>query len=378
MGFFVLALCVPAAAQQKTLWQGTVKPDAINVYANTSTGERVSATLKQGDAVDVVLQISTSGDAWCRVSLAGTSEPLGYVLCFNLERGSSAANQIAHTQQVAAQSHLPATVAAPSSTSVTAPAPSAAALGSVALTNNDILDMNKAGLPQGVLVAKIKSSQCNFDTSPSQLKKLKAAGLADPVILAMVEVPTGHVPPSDPSPVSSAGTEANAEHSQPGEPAVHHKMVLEDNTPVHLVLSENLSSASATTGQTISFEVSEDVLVSGFLVIPRGSLAWGTVTDAQAKRRLGRAGHLDVNIDKVRLADGEKVLLSATSHVKGGSHTAAMTAGIVATSLVLWPAAPFFLFMHGHDITIPKGTKIEAFTNGDATLDAAKFAPAPK
>jgi hypothetical protein len=159
---------------------------------------------------------------------------------------------------------------------------------------------------------------------------------------------------------------------------LHHKVVLEDNTPVHLVLSENLSSASATTGQTISFEVSEDVLVSGFLVIPRGSLAWGTVTDAQAKRRLGRAGHLDVNIDKVRLADGEKVLLSATSHAKGGSHTAAMTGAIVATSLVVWPAAPFFLFMHGKDVTIPKGTKIEAFINGDATLDAAKFEPAPK
>jgi hypothetical protein len=25
-------------------------------------------------------------------------------------------------------------------------------------------------------------------------------------------------------------------------------------------------------------------------------------------------------------------------------------------------------FLHGLDITIPKGTKIEAFTNGDATL----------
>jgi hypothetical protein len=161
-------------------------------------------------------------------------------------------------------------------------------------------------------------------------------------------------------------------------PAVHRKVVLEDDTPVHLVLSENLSSASATTGQTIAFEVSEDVLVDGLLVVPRGALAWGTVTEAQAKRRLGRAGHLDVNIDKVRLADGEKVLLSASSHAKGGTHTVAMTTGIVVTSLVIWPAAPFFLFMHGHDVTIPKGTKIEAFTNGDANLDGANFALAPK
>jgi hypothetical protein len=240
--------------------------------------------------------------------------------------------------------------------------------------------MYKSGLPQDVLLAKIKSSHCNFDTSPAQLKQLKAAGLGDAVILAMVEVPAAHVPTSAASATVSTGAEATPPAAEGShlDGAVHHKMVLEDNTPVHLVLNENLSSASATTGQTISFEVSEDVLVSGFLVIPRGSLAWGTVTDAQAKRRLGRAGHLDVNIDKVRLADGEKVLLNATSHAKGGSHTGAMTAGIVATSLVVWPAAPFFLFMHGKDITIPKGTKIEAFTNGDAALDPAKFALAPK
>lgn len=188
----------------------------------------------------------------------------------------------------------------------------------------------------------------------------------------------GDVSTASPDP-NSAPTDPNAELTTPSSPpAVHRKIVLEDNTPVRLVLGDNLSSASATTGQTISFEVSEDVVVDGMLVIPRGSLAWGTVTDAQAKRRLGRAGHLDVNIDKVRLADGERVLLSATSHAKGGSHTGAMTAGIVATSLVVWPAAPFFLFMHGKDVTIPKGTKIEAFTNGDANLDAANFPAAPR
>jgi PEGA domain len=52
-----------------------------------------------------------------------------------------------------------------------------------------------------------------------------------------------------------------------------------------------------------------------------------------------------------------------------------MTGAIVATSIVFFPAAPFFLFMHGKDITIPKGTEITAYINGDASLDPAKFAP---
>jgi hypothetical protein len=59
--------------------------------------------------------------------------------------------------------------------------------------------------------------------------------------------------------------------------------------------------------------------------------------------------------------------------VKGGGHTGAMTGGIVATSLVFFPAAPFFLFMHGKDITIPKGTEITAYVNGDMKLELSKF-----
>ena len=59
------------------------------------------------------------------------------------------------------------------------------------LTNQDVLDMLKAGLPAEVVVAKIRSSTRNFDTSPATLAKLKADGVPDPVILAMVQAPIG-------------------------------------------------------------------------------------------------------------------------------------------------------------------------------------------
>lgn len=84
-------------------------------------------------------------------------------------------------------------------------------------------------------------------------------------------------------------------------------------------------------------------------------------------------GKLNVNIDAVRLVDGEKVPLRAVKEAKGGGHTGAMTGGMVATAIVFFPAAPFFLFMHGKDITIPKGTEITAFINGDTRLEQAKF-----
>lgn len=151
--------------------------------------------------------------------------------------------------------------------------------------------------------------------------------------------------------------------------------VLEEETPVRLRLNRTISSADAHVGDTVDFEVLDDITVNGTLVIPKGGLAFATVTEAQAKRRMARGGKLDINIDYVKLVDSEKAALRAVKDVKGGGHTAGMVGGIVATSLVFFPAAPFFLFMHGKDISIPKGTEITAYVNGDMRLDIARFQP---
>ena len=150
---------------------------------------------------------------------------------------------------------------------------------------------------------------------------------------------------------------------------------LMDGTAVMLRLAETISSADAHTGQQVPFEVTQDVVVQGVTIIPKGSPALATVTTAESKKRMGRGGKLDVNIDSTRLIDGEKVQLRATKETKGGGHTGAMTGAIVATSIVFFPAAPLFLFMHGKDITIPKGTEITAFVQGDTKLEMARMQP---
>jgi len=174
---------------------------------------------------------------------------------------------------------------------------------------------------------------------------------------------------------------------QPVQPAVQEQatqtdltskkgFVLEDETPVRLRLNRTISSADAHVGDTLDFETLDDITVNGALVIPKGGLAFATVTEAQAKRRMARGGKLDINIDYVKLVSGEKAALRAVKDVKGGGHTGGMVGGMVVTSLVFFPAAPFFLFMHGKDISIPKGTEITAYVNGDMKLDLAKFQPA--
>ena len=183
--------------------------------------------------------------------------------------------------------------------------------------------------------------------------------------LAQSAAPTAATSPQQPTAEPATSTP---------EPAMQ-GFGLEDGTPVKLRTARTISSADAHTGDTLDFEVLEDIRVKNLIIVSKGGIAWGTVTDAQPKRRMGRGGKLDVNIDSVRLIDGEKVPLRAVKDVKGGGHTGAMTGAMVATGIVFFPAAPLFLFMHGKDITIPKGTEITAYINGDTRLEEAKFQP---
>lgn len=57
------------------------------------------------------------------------------------------------------------------------------------LTNDDILEMVKAGIAEKTIITTIKQSKCRFDTGSKTLIKLKQAGISDAVIQAMVESP---------------------------------------------------------------------------------------------------------------------------------------------------------------------------------------------
>jgi hypothetical protein len=153
-------------------------------------------------------------------------------------------------------------------------------------------------------------------------------------------------------------------------------LLVTDGIPVRMRISRNLSSANAHDGETVDFEVLDEVKAGEIIVIPRGATALATVTDVKSKRSMGRAGHLNVNIDYVRSAAGEKIPLRGIQDSKAGGHVGAMTGAIVATSIVFFPAAPLFLFIKGKDTTIPKGHEITAYVNGDFKVDPAKFAMA--
>lgn len=228
------------------------------------------------------------------------------------------------------------------------------------LNNDAVLKMLKAGLSDDLVVNAINQQPGNYSVSVNDLIGLKTAGVPERVIAAMLNKNHG-------------GGAAPTVATSPSPTVAHQPLILHDETPVRLRLNRNVSSADATVGESVDFEVLDDLKIDDVLVIARGGTAIATVTQAQAKRRMARGGKLDVNIDFVRLVNGDKAALRAVKQTSGGGHTGAMTGAIVATSLVFLPAAPFFLFMHGKDVTIPKGTEITAYVNGEIKLDRDRF-----
>jgi PEGA domain len=145
-------------------------------------------------------------------------------------------------------------------------------------------------------------------------------------------------------------------------------------------LTRTLSSAVCRAGDRIDFEVVEPILLDGIPVISQGGIAWGTVTEAQHKRRMGRGGKLAIQIDSVQMANSEKAKLRAVREAQGGGHKAVIGGAMVGTAIVFWPAAPVFLLFHGKDVKIPEGTEVTAYVNGDTVFvpPAGTAAPAPE
>src|SRR3984957_4605503 len=134
----------------------------------------------------------------------------------------------------------------------------------VPLTNKNIISMQSMRLGTDVILAKIKSSPTNFDTTPSGLQKLKFSGVPDKIIVAMVQ--------AHDSPAAAAPAPALAVVNAPKADDVLHVRV-PDGTSVDLVTMTTLSSDDVREGMTIHLKVLNDVVSDGVAVLRKDSYA---------------------------------------------------------------------------------------------------------
>jgi hypothetical protein len=214
------------------------------------------------------------------------------------------------------------------------------------LTNETIVRLAKAGIGVDTIVGMVNQQPGKYTLSADDIIALKKAGVSDQVIGAMV-VRNG---PSKASPAQAVGNGSmpTATATLPFNPAT---LILHDATPIRLRLIQNLSSEEAKAGDSVDFEVLDDLVVDDMLVVARGAKATATITESEPKSWVARGGKLDINVDYVRLVNGDKIAVRAVKEAKESGH-----------------------FMHGKGVTIPKGTEITALVNGEIKLDRARLA----
>jgi hypothetical protein len=215
------------------------------------------------------------------------------------------------------------------------------------LKNPDVLRMLESGLSTDVVVAKIKVSPVDFDTSPEALAELKKANVPEVVLLEMVRK----------SAPSADATEA--------KPSV--EVNVPDGTEVEITLVNTASGEELKVGSIVDFTVNHDVVVDGVTVFKRDAPARAKITTAKKAGRWGRAGKLEWAMEHIQAADGNRVPARFTKRLVGDSKggTVAIAA---ATTIFVGPLALLWGLKKGKPAIIPAGNRYSVFVHGDAKI----------
>ena len=125
-------------------------------------------------------------------------------------------------------------------------------------------------------------------------------------------------------------------------------------------MDDPLSSKTSSAGDMFAFRTTEAIRLSDGTVLPQGYRGRGEVTDVEKKGMLGKAGHLNIRLNYIKIGDVHLRLRRST-----GAEGKSGVATTVALSLIV---TPLFLMHHGADAIIPKGQTMTAFVDEDTDI----------
>jgi hypothetical protein len=218
------------------------------------------------------------------------------------------------------------------------------------LTNTDVMKMYVMKLSADVIVAKIKSSPCEFDTSPGALRKAKVAGLPDKVILAIVQAPLASAP------------------VEPKKPEFL-EVKVPRFTPIEVELKANVSSDAVQDGMIVPLTVAQDVVLNGVTVIQKGSEARARVTGIKQPGFMNRPpGELSWTMEYVIGVTGEHISTMFYSKQAAAN----------PMSKLMGAPGPSWEFRKGKPVLVAAGQRFEAVVNDDAVVKLPASAAAPQ
>jgi hypothetical protein len=236
---------------------------------------------------------------------------------------------------------------------LTEPAAARAEATELPLNNTNILNMHGMRLSDGVIIGKIKSSKCDFDTSPVALQKLRLAGLPDQIILAMIQAPRASELPA-------------------AQPVDLVEVNIPDGTAIEVVLHADISSGAVQEGTIVEMSVFKDVVVNGTVVVQSGAEARARVITVTEPGRMGHPGEVSWAMQDVAAANGDLVPIDFTSREAGANPSGGVDGAI----------APAWEFRKNKPTVMSAGRHFQAVVHGNTVLklssELAKRLSAPE
>lgn len=155
------------------------------------------------------------------------------------------------------------------------------------ITNVNVMKMQGDHSAPDEIVAKINSSRCDFDMTPAGIHRLKAAGVSDRIVLAML-----HAPAAFPL-VFPDGT-ATAQATIP------------NGTSVEVAVSGDVSPNGLQEGSVVEMSVAQDVVIGGVTVFARGAEARGRIM-AVRRAGMGSSGEVVWFMQDIQAAGGDRI-----------------------------------------------------------------------
>lgn len=117
-----------------------------------------------------------------------------------------------------------------------------------------------------------------------------------------------------------------------------------------------LTSQTASVGDPVNLEVTDNVLVNGGIVIAAGTPVRGVVSAVEKAGRIGKSGSISLRIESTQTVDDQKVRLRASKT----QQTDDKLGSVIALSLIV---NPLFLLKKGNDVAYQPGTKVTIYTD---------------
>ena len=122
----------------------------------------------------------------------------------------------------------------------------------------------------------------------------------------------------------------------------------------------DFTSKGTKVGHTFTVQTVYDVMLDGYLVIPRGTLGQGRVTWRTGKGVFGKSAKMEVTFDWIDVG-GRRIGLSG-KHRQDGAGSTAATGGVALVGLATGVGILGGLFITGKSANIGRGTQMTAYT----------------